>query len=192
MRWSVAMIFSIFWLSAIAQETSLEVLGVTVSKGMTQGEVRALFPADAIYPVPKAESAPEEIDIWVISQRGERGGSIRFDNRRVSRVTRRWVESDDTEVYRLFVLLYEILARLTEGGDYTCAMIMAYAPQDFFPQSSTVLVLPDRIVEIGTGSRTGGETGSVSIEESLRMNPVPATAKVHKGLGDTDHCVFPE
>lgn len=176
--------------SAVAQVPFVEILGTAIQRGMTQEEVRELIPSSAIHVVPKGPDAPEEIVIWIISP-WEQGGTIRFDNGQVVRATRNWRTSNELETYEMFVLLQEVLTRLTAGSDYTCAATMTYAPQDIFPQSITVLSLPDKIIEIGTASRGEGSTG-VFIRESLRMNPVPAAAKTQAELGEARHCVFME
>ena len=192
MRWTILLALFGLPLSVLAQEPYIEILGVAIQRGMTQEAVRALIPSSAIHEAAKGPDAPEEIEIWFITlgPQQEYVGDIRFESGRVVKARRHLQTSNSLDAYELFVFLHETLRRLTEGADYTCAEIMTYAPQDLFPQSETVLVLPDRVIEIGTASRSGGGSGSVSIRESLRMDPVPSGEKVQAGMGESGHCVF--
>lgn len=177
-------------LSAASQEPYVEILGVAIQRGMTQEEVAALIPSSSILVARKGPNVPEELDFWTILP-WEQGGMIRFENGQVIKATRNWRTSDDLDTYEMFILLQDILTRLAGGSDYTCAATMTYAPQNIFPQSTTVFSLPDKNIEIGTASRGEGSF-SVYIRESLRVDPVPAAAKTRAGPGETRHCVFME
>lgn len=168
---------------------SVEIAGVTVQNGMALEELRAAYPADAIYVVEKAEGVAEDFDIWLVrGKTWEDGGSISFQGGRVWRATRNMRSSSDPDTYAMFALLNEMLLRLTGGRD-TCLMVRTGVPQDIFPQSQTGLILPDRIIHLDTAARTE-ERRSVTIKESTRVNPVPVTEKTQQGLGDTGRCVF--
>ena len=188
MRWICALALLVLAVSALSDEGSLEIHGVTITKGMTQKDVRALIPESSIYEVPNESDISDGTEFWSIAaDEAKGGGSIRFENGQVVSATRNLRHSSNSEAYELFVSLHETIQHLTEGADYTCAKVMTYVPQEIFPQSITVFVLPDRIIEILTAQRGGDR---VTIRESLRMNPVPTEEKVHADIGDSGHCVF--
>jgi hypothetical protein len=191
MRWIVATVFLVFSAFSVADEHTFILRGVEIRKGMGEEQLRKLFPSDAITPVPKSEEVEDNFEMWIIAgDKQNHGGSISFENGRVVTATRVLGSSSSSNAYELFVLVSDTIKRITKDNGYTCAQVLSYAPQEHFPQSITVIALPDRSIQIKTANRTGRNGGGVIVEESLRQNPVPPDKKISAGLDGSAHCVI--
>lgn len=178
-------------LTCRAQDASIEIGGLEIRRGMARADVAAgLEPpyqlgACSQYDLP--DGAFEDCTIsdgtdW------ERGGEITFHDGAVWNVTRNLRSAIDLDAYELLVLISELVDEATEQ-DYVCASLGTFHPQELFPQTETLLVLPDRIISIGTAARDKGHV-SVFVRESLRINPVADDARVHKSRADAAQCVY--
>lgn len=172
--------------TAGAQQPSVELSGVAISRGMPVDEVRAVMPSESIL---DRFDTGDGREVWLIfpPESWEDGGSITFRNGQVIQA-KGWVkDSDALNTYEMFALLNELLVQLTDGQD-TCVMIRTLVPTDAFPQSETQLILPNRTIAFGTAFR--GDPGHVAISESIHDNPVPERETVRRNQGQTGHCVF--
>jgi len=190
MRWIIVLALSSLPLSLNAEEPSVEIGGQTITRGMPEDDIRSAF--QSVYCAANASGVDHGIEFCLLEdgESWENSGEISFENGSVRRATRNWRTSENPETYELFILLNELLTQLTKGTD-TCATIYTYSHGPQAPKGEvTMIVLPKKFVAITTHLR--GDQRSVSIQESLRVNPVPSSYKVYDDANGNGRCAFAE
>jgi hypothetical protein len=190
MRGSFALGLLILPLHCLAQQPSIDVSGVTITLGMLKEQVLAGFPPSLVH---CSESGDSEMCLigdpsglachgGAATFAGE--GEISFEDQRVWTASRNRRISDSRDAYDMFHQLFDILNELG-ASEITCAQISTFVN----PMLKHIyLVLPEKTVEIGLGSR--GDDRSVYFREGIRVNPVAASEKVRKSRSEQHQCIF--
>ena len=165
-------------LLSFAEEPSVEILGVTVSKGMTESDIRSLLPMLSCSE-PFAWN-PNRVSCSVSDgiSPGSDGGVL-FDNGVVIQATRNWFFPEDAKPFDVAIMLNQIITRLTGEDRAVCAKIEAnpeLRSGSMINPGRTAFIFPEKVLTIYTQTIHGE---SALIKESLRLNPVPKDYKVH-------------
>ena len=157
---------------AIAQSSSIDVFGVTLSIGMSEQEVRDAFPD--IYCTDSCLGGDDVIQNCTIDDGIPPGtdASVRFQNSRVIRASKHWFLAKDASPYDALQALNSHLQRIGGEDNGVCAKIESFSG----PYNQTTnFVFPEKVLSIKMMSLRGE---NFVFEESLRVNPVPEEYKV--------------
>ena len=172
-------------ISASAEEPSVEVLGVTLFRGMSEADVRAVFPN--VNCASKGPAADPSIDLCSISDGVPPGvdGEVTFKEGRLLRASRNWFLPDDSSPYDALQMQNEILTRLAGEETGACAKIETYSSRY---SKTAIFAFPEKVLSVQMHTLRGN---SVFFRESLRINPVPKSYKVrgNKMQGD-EWCAY--
>ena len=167
------------------QGPSVEILGVKVTRGMSEAEVRAALP-DLI-----CEQDPAEPGLAYCSvSSGDLpadDGEIKLENGYVDSATRNWFIPEDANPLEVLMLVHKILERLVGTDKAACGKIATWSFQDPY---YTIISLPDKYVAFQL-HRRDGEVVAGLIKESLRVNPVPSHYKTQGDImRGTEWCAY--
>lgn len=185
MRWIFAVIALSTALTGSAEESSVEILGVKITKGMSEEYVRTVFPQ--VHCMEKGPSVDHDLDICSINDGLPPGadGEVTFQNGRVLRASRNWFIPEDSDPFDALLMLNDILTRLTGEDSAACAKIETHTEGE---PKTIIIVLPEKVLTILMHTMRGG---SAFIRESLRVNPVPASYKVRgQKMRGTEWCAY--
>jgi hypothetical protein len=154
------------------QEPSVEILGVTIVRGMPEAEVRALFPS--VYCAGKAPGVDPSFDHCSVSDDVPPGadGEVTFKDGVVYNATRNWFIPEDAEPLEVLMMLNDILTRLIGEKHAACGKIETYSNEE---PSYTFFDLPEKVLTVQMHI-VPGRSGAY-FKESLRVNPVPDSYK---------------
>ncbi len=166
MRWVIVLAISFFPFSVDAQEATVEIAGLTITRGMPEEAVRR----EIVHPytIWCDESDDGDFAACSISSEEERNnaGEIVFENGRV-RTAWRYVDVPE-EGYDAIFVLYELLAKLTNGED-TCAFART---GDGMPLQFSI-ELPHKFVNVMLHWPGNRSRRNVALSVGLRRNPTP-------------------
>lgn len=152
-----------------SEEAAIEVLGVTITRGMSEGEVRAAFgPRLKCSDVPSDVNAP--FDSYCSIADGvypDEDGGVEFKNGYVHMANRAWYVDPGLEPVEVLKVVHDHLVRLTEGNT-TCAGIRMISNQD---PNYTTYVLPKKYLAVQMHLWPGRKR--LLLREGLRAHPVP-------------------
>ena len=167
------------------QEPSVEILGVTIVRGMPESEVRTAFPN--IHCVEQA-TADQSFDYCSVSDEVPPGadGEITFKGGFVYRASRNWFIPEGAEPLEVLMMLNDILTRLTGEEDAACAKIATHSDQE---PMYTIFALPEKVLSVQMHIMTG--RSGAFFKESLRVNPVPDSYRTRgKKMQGTEWCAY--
>ena len=166
MRWIMVLAILFFPFSVDAQEATVEIAGLTITRGMPEEAVRRQI----VHPNTMwcDESDDGDFAACVISSEEEpnNAGEIVFENGRVS-MAARYVDVPE-EGYDAIFVLYELLAKLT-NGEGTCAIVRT---GDGMPLQFSV-ELPQKFVSVTLHWPGNRHRRNVALSEGLRRDPTP-------------------
>ena len=169
-----------------SQEPSVEILGVTIVRGMPEAEVRAAFPS--IYCAEKAPDVAPGFDYCSVSDGVPPGedGSVTFKEGIVYNASRNWFIPEGAEPIEVLMMLNDILTRLTGEEEAACAKIETHIDQY---STVTIFALPEKVLTVRMHTLPG-RAGAL-FKESLRVNPVPDSYKTSgKKMQGTEWCAY--
>lgn len=180
MRSSTGWIFFLLPLVGLA-ETSVELAGSEVHQGMPENVVRATFPDASCLPSGDSASAMT----YCVVHDGDSSteiGAFALKDGVVWKASRSWSVDGESDALPAVVLINRILARLSEEAS-TCAAVVAHE-QD----GDSIFAFPDKVLTITVSEQ---DPRSITIQESLRVNPAPARLRVRAApKGGGDWCAF--
>ncbi len=168
------------------EEPSVEILGVKITRGMPESEVRALLPN--VYCAEKAPGVAPGFEYCSVSDRAPPGadGEVTFKDGFVFNASRNWFIPEGAEPLEVLMLLNDILTRLTGEEHAACAKIETHSNQE---PTYTIFALPEKVLTVQmhiVEGRSGGH-----FRESLRINPVPDSHKTRgKKMQGTEWCAY--
>jgi hypothetical protein len=190
MRWIIVPAILCPLLSAYAQEASVEIGGLEISRGMLKEDIRSDFPRfhcgeycvdTSIERCSVGDGVPPEAD-----------GQILFENGRVHRATRYWHVPKESGPYETLVMLNNILKQMTEESS-TCAEIApTFGMTDSPGVTSTAFWFPEKVLYIQTQKPADPWPAHFFIHETLRPSPVPTSYEVRQNMDGTKQCVLVE
>lgn len=155
---------------AVADKPSVEILGMPISKGMTEAEVRSALPMiSCLDPLP---SQPDRVSCSVSDgvPPGADGGVL-FDNGVVVQATRNLFFPEDATPYEVSLMVSEVIARITSEVSFACAKIKV-TPEvregSGVTPGYTELTFPEKSLTFVIHSM---HERHVHLVESLRLNP---------------------
>jgi hypothetical protein len=193
MKASVLCIFLLASLRAMSQEASdnsqepsVEILGVSIVRGLPEAEVRAAFPS--VNCAEKAPGVAPGFDYCSVSDGVPPGadGEITFKDGFVHSATRNWFIAEGAEPLEVLMMLNDILTRLTGEANAACAKIATHSDQE---PTYTIFALPEKVLTVQMHTMTG--RSGVFFKESLRVNPVPDSYKTRgEKMQGTEWCGY--
>ena len=180
MRWFICFVVLCIPLFGSAQDSSVELLGVTVSRGMTKSYLSSVLPGmscsdlSAQYHGSFAESCSVSDGIPPVAD-----GDIKFEKGVVVNASKYWFFPEDAKPFEVFVMLNQIITRIAGENRAVCAKIEANPEKKegtMHTPGATQFVFPEKVLTIYL-HRIKGE--HVYIREGLRVNPVPDTYEVY-------------
>ena len=179
MRWFICFVVLCIPLFGSAQDSSVEILGVTVSRGMTKSYLSSVLPGMSCSDLsahhgPFAESCSVSDGIPPGAD-----GEIKFEKGVVVRASKNWFFPVDAKPFEVAVMLNQIITRLAGENRAVCAKIEANPEKKegtMHTPGATQFVFPEKVLTIYLHSIRDEH---VYISESLRVNPVPETYEVY-------------
>lgn len=191
MRWHTILITLCLPLTSSAQDPSVEILGVPVSKGMTKAYLSSVLPE--MYCTDVSEHHGPGVESCSVSDGTPPGsdGSIQFKEGVVTRASTNWFFPEDATSFEVALMFNEIMVRLVGENRAVCAKIEAN-PESFegsmHTPGATVFAFPNKYLAIYLHSIRGE---SAHIREGLRVNPVPQEYEVYGApLQGTEWCGY--
>lgn len=188
MRWTTCLICLALPLTCPAQDPSVEILGVAVSKGMTKTYLSTVLPN--IYCTDESEQLGPGSEYCSVSDGKLPGvdGEIQFTDGVVTRASTNWFFPEDATPFEVALMLNEVMIRLAGEGRAVCAKIEANAESwvdSLHTPGATLFVFPQKVLAIYLNRK------SAFMREYLRVNPVPEEYEVfgapHQG---TEWCGY--
>lgn len=179
MRWHTILIALCLPLTCFAQDPSVEILGVPVSKGMNKAYLSSVFPD--LHCTDVSEHLGPGVESCVVSDGTPPGsdGNIQFKEGVVTRAYTNWFFPEGATPFEVALMLNEIMVRLVGENRAVCAKIEAN-PESFegsmHTRGATVFLFPNKYLAIYLHSIKGE---SAHITEGLRGNPVPQEYEVY-------------
>lgn len=180
----------------LAKEPSVEILGVAVSKGMTETYLRSVLPIVGCIDFP-SEDKYKKIKCSVENaDQSESEGTILFQNGEVFSASRYFLFPENATPFEVTVILNKTIARLMGDDRAVCTKIQSSPGAIYSPEgkpmpvgtpatiirsgstinpATTSFVFPEKVLTITMHTFRGQ---SVVMTESLRQNPVPKSYKV--------------
>lgn len=190
MRWlTVAAIFCPL-LSALAQEATVEIGGLEITRGMLEADVRLAFPSVKCWP--SSYRAGKRIEDCYVGDGvpPESDGFVSFIDGRVQMATRYWRIPKESGPYEVLIFVNNILRRLlAEAG--TCAEIGPPIETENQPSAtSTMFYFPDKVLLILTNKSSEQRPGEFFIHEGLREYPVSTSSEAGQNSDETKRCAL--
>jgi hypothetical protein len=168
------------------QVPSVQILGVTIVRGMPETEVRAALPM--VYCAEKAPGTDPTFDYCSVSDDVPPGadGEITFKDGLVHTATRNWFIPEGAAPLDVLTMSNDMLTPLTGEVHAVCAKIETYRGQE---PTYTHFDLPEKVLTVQMHT-IPGRSGAY-FKESLRVNPVPDMYRTrgHKMQG-TEWCGY--
>lgn len=192
MKAAAVLMGSLVWFSAASEEStnanqapSVEILGVEITRGMPESEVRdALSNLDCV----EEDPADPEFDFCSVSDDTPPGadGEITFRHGSVYSASRNWFIPDGAEPLEVLMMLNDLLTRLAGEENAACAKIETHSDQE---PTYTLFVLPEKVLTVRMHVRTG--RSGAFFKESLRVNAVPDSYRTRGNkMQGKDWCAY--
>ena len=169
-----------------SQEPSVEILGVSIVRGMPEAEVKAAFPS--VHCAEKALGVAPGVDYCSVSDSVPPGedGSVTFKDGYVHSASRNWFIPEGAEPLEVLMMLNDILTRFTGEEQAACAKIETHIDQY---STVTIFALPEKVLIVRMNTLPG-RAGAL-FKENLRVNPVPDSYKTSgKKMQGTEWCAY--
>ena len=186
------LLFTLLYLPLLsyAEEPSVDILGIAVSKGMTESHLRSVLPISECM---KFQSKPGQ-DTFSCSVSDDKktgaDGNILFEKGIVIQASRFWFLPENATPFEVAIMFNKTITRLIGDDRAVCTKIesspgVIYTPEGIpstevrsgstINPARTSIVFPEKVLTI----RMHTFRGEVAvIVESLRQNPVPKHFKV--------------
>lgn len=170
---------------SLAEAAFVEILGVKVTRGMPESEVRAAFPQINCHE--NCEGYESDLTICHIDD-GEPpwvDGEVMFKDGLLYRASQNWVLAPDSTPYDALFMQNQLLTRLAGESNAVCAKVETYSGHY---NETTYFIFPKKILAVRMHSL---REKNVMFTESLRVNPVPEQYKVRgKKMQGTEWCGY--
>lgn len=176
MRWKTLLFCLSLPLACFAQEPSVEILGVAVSKGMTKEHLSKVLPDIDCQDESEAFGPGNEYCSVSDGKPPGADGEILFTKGVVSRALTNWFFPEGATPYEVALMFNEVMTRLVGEGRAVCGKIEAW-PESFTSSmhtpGATRFVFPQKVLTITLNRKRA------FMREYLRVNPVPEEYEVY-------------
>ena len=192
MRWLIVLAILCPPLSVFAQEATVQIGSLQITRGILEADVRLAFPSVKCWSISHRPGKRIE-DCYVgDGVPPESDGFVSFIDGRVQMATRYWHLPKESGPYEVLRFVNNILDRLTsEAG--VCAEIAPPVYMERRPNvTSTMIYFPEKFLLILTNKPGDKLPGEFYIHEGLRDSPVPPSSEVEQNVDPTKRCALVE